>query len=106
MKTKRRIIVFATGILFFSIIGCKNASSQEKPSEETKIKNMLRMFYTNYVKMNAGGVNNNTDSLLNLYCTKELIVYVNNAYSEPPGKINSDIFVLTQMVVVRMVDNM
>jgi hypothetical protein len=56
--------------------------------------------------MNSGGVDNKTDSLLSLYCTDKLITFINNLYSEPPGKIDSDILLQSQMVDVRMLEKL
>ena len=105
MRTKKQIIFFAIGIIFFCALGCKNISAQEKSPEE-KVKEMLKTFYTNYITMNSGVGYNKSDSIQRLYCTKKLIDYINKLYSEPPGKVDSDVFLKSQMVDIKMLEHL
>ena len=105
MRSERQIICLAIGILIISIFSCKSSPAQE-PSEEQKVKTMLKIFYTNYINMNSGLNYNRTDSILSLYCTGKLIKYRNNLYSEPPGKVNSDIFLKSQMIDPKMLEHL
>ncbi len=102
MKPVTQSVAISLCVVFISALSCKSAPT----SEEEKVKSMLKTFYANYVRMNSGVDSDKTDSLMNKYCTAKLIRYANNLYSEPPSKINSDLFLQTQMIDVRILENL
>jgi hypothetical protein len=107
MRTRRQIILIAMSMILFSSPGCKNSFAQEKFSDE-KIKEMIKNFYTSYITINSFGVDDRkkSDSVQRLYCTPKLYNFLRKQYMGPPGKIDYDVFLKSQMFDIRMLEKL
>lgn len=102
----RKIIGVTLSIIFLSFFSCKKISAQEKFSDQ-KAKEMLKNFYTAYIKTNSVSDYKRSDSVVRRYCTLKLVSYIDKRFSEPPKpEDNGDVFLKGNMVDMTMLEGL